>query len=845
MAPLVPSLCRLSLLLCAAAAGASFASPSCAALGGVWTGFVSRVPLYDEYYLAFEAGAAPGAFSAVNVRASEPGGWTIGAGQLSPDNSTVTIAFDTGVTLRGNVSADCALLEWENGSQWKETGGIEVVHLLSMSHIDVGYHIGDSPFARIIEVLQAYVDVFFPRAIAIARALRDLGGSERLIYTSHSWLLSLYLHCPANLTLSGETLRCPTPGAVAELTAALQAGDIYFHAGAFNLQYEHAMNAEVVDFSLQLARDLADELGVARPSVLSLRDVPGTTRSLVPILARNNITALSIGVNDAAPNAAMPNPGVWQDPATNASVLYMQTGPGICYPWPPGPDPLHPGGLGVPSCVTLPGLRHAMCWVFRIDNAGPPESVEEVLSAFSIARWQFPGAQVWASTFENFTQHLAGARSALPVTTSEAGDNWIQSTAADPYKMAWFREAARALADCVAEGACSDTRDPRLFGFLRMLIKTPEHTYGTPRMYDESNWSNAAFHAAIAARAPAYTDALSTYTEQRDVVAREGLRYLADHPLAARLAARLAALAPAPPATGALVPLPPAAWATPILTAGGATLALDAATGALAGLTLGGIAWADAAHTLGLLSYRTFDDAALGSQGAFCCWGAAGRQAAARPNATRSAPALRAVWLDSAAAPSQVTALLGFDAALVAEYGAPGQVYLRYTVVGAGAGASVQVELQVFNKTATRLAEACLLDFVPSPSAAAGLAWSMDKLGGAVDPLQAVAGGSPHQHSVARGVLLAAAGGGSGGGSGAWLALDTLDAGVVSPITATSGSTNFIVPFEPLQGPVLGFGALLWQNAFNTNTPLFTFDDAYKWRFVLRAGGGAAAAAAA
>ena len=38
-----------------------------------------------------------------------------------------------------------------------------------------------------------------------------------------------------------------------------------------------------------------------------------------------------------------------------------------------------------------------------------------------------------------------------------------------------------------------------------------------------------------------------------------------------------------------------------------------------------------------------------------------------------------------------------------------------------------------------------------------------------------------------------------------------------------------------------GFGALLWQNAFNTNTPLFTFDDAYKWRFVLRAGGGAAA----
>ena len=804
---------------------------------------MARVPLYDEYYLAFEAGAAPGAFSAVNVRPSAPGGWTLGKGQLSPDNATLAITFDTGLTLRGNVSGDCTVLAFENGSQWKETSGVEVVHLLSMSHIDVGYHIGDGPFARIIEVLQVYVDTYFPRAIAIARALRDLGGSERLVYTSHSWLLSLYLHCPANLTLSGETLRCPTPDAVAELAAAIRAGDIYFHAGAFNIQYENALNSAVVDFSLQLARDLADELGVARPSVLSLRDVPGTTRSLVPILARNNITALSIGVNDAAPNAAMPNPGVWVDPASNTSVLYMQTGPGICYPWPPGPDPVHPGGLGVPSCVTFPGLRHAMCWVFRIDNAGPPESVEEVLSAFSIARWQFPGAQVWASTFENFTQHLAGVAPQLPHSSAEAGDNWIQSTAADPFKMAWFREAARTLADCVAEGACSDTRDARLFGFLRMLIKTPEHTYGTPAMYDSAHWSNAEFHAAIAAGEPAYTDALSTYTEQRDLVAREGMRYLGDHPLAALLAARLAALAPVRPATGALLPLPPSAWATPILTAGGVTLALDAATGALAGLVLGGTAWADAAHTLALLSYRTFDDAALDSQGGFCCWGAAGRQAAARPNATRTPPALRAVWLDSASAPTQVTALLAFDAELVARYGAPGEVFLTYTVLGAGAGARVQVELQVFNKTATRLAEACLLDFVPAPGAAEGLAWSMDKLGGAVDPLEAVAGGSPHQHAVAKGMLLAAAGGSGGGGRGnssAWLALDTLDAGVVSPITAASGSTNFIVPFEPLQGPVLGFGALLWQNAFNTNTPLFTFDDAYKWRFVLSAGGGGA-----
>jgi hypothetical protein len=105
--------------------------------------------------------------------------------------------------------------------------------------------------------LQVYVDVFFPRAVAIARALRDLGGQERLLYTSHSWLLSLYIHCPLNLTLNGKTLRCPTDAAVNELTASIQAGDIYFHAGAFNIEYEQAIIPSVIDFSFQLARNLA------------------------------------------------------------------------------------------------------------------------------------------------------------------------------------------------------------------------------------------------------------------------------------------------------------------------------------------------------------------------------------------------------------------------------------------------------------------------------------------------------------------------------------------------------------------------------------------------------------
>jgi hypothetical protein len=801
-------------------------STSCSTLPGVWTGFVRGVPLYDEYDLQFEAGAAPGAFTAVIIR-SAGDGWTLGQGQLSADNRTAVITFDTGTQLAGNVSADCSVIFWDNDTSWQETSGIEVVHLLSMSHIDVGYHIGYSDSAHIIDVLQVYVDVFFPRAVAIARALRDLGGQERLLYTSHAWLLSLFLHCPVNLTLSGETLRCPTAAAVEELRLAIQAGDVYFHAGSFNIEYEQAITSDVIDFSFQLARDLADELGVVRPSVLSLRDVPGTTRALVPILVRNNITAISIGVNDAAPNALMPNPGIWLDPDTNSSVLYMQTGPGICYPWPPGPDPLNPGGLGVPSCVVVPGLRHAMCWVFRVDNAGPPESVEEVLSAFSIARWQFPGAQVWASTFENFTQHLATVQASLNVTTGEAGDNWVQSTSADPFKIAWYREAARTYADCRAAGQC-DTSDPRLYAFLRMLIKHPEHTYGTPGFYDSTNWANELFAAAVAAHEPAYEDALSTYTEQRDIVAREGMRYLADHPLAASITARVASLTPVLPNVTALVPVEPSLWATPI-TVGAATIGLDAATGALATLVLAGEAWADASHLLGALSYRTYDDVDLATQGSFCCFGAGGRQAAASPNSTRSSTTLVGVWLDSATAPRTITARLSLPSLQHEKYGAPGDVWVTYSI--SPGGDAVTFALQVFNKTATRLAEATLLDFQTRPGAGgADFAWRMRKLESWVDPLDAVGGGSPHQHVVSDGVALA-----SRGAPTRFLAVDSLDAAVFSPITPTSRSTNFIVPFDPLQGPVLGFGALLWQNAFNTNTPLFTWDSDFKWRFAFRA----------
>lgn len=138
--------------------------------------------------------------------------------------------------------------------------------------------------------------------------------------------------------------------------------------------------------------------------------------------------------------------------------------------------------MSAADCVTFPGFTHALCWAFRTDNSGPPESVDEVMSYFEIARYQFPGAevsdqpfwyialhpdcprfhcillsciiqtacygshlltcdacmQVYASTYDNFTSQLAGIRDQLPVVSHEVGDIWVMGVPSDPWKNIWY-----------------------------------------------------------------------------------------------------------------------------------------------------------------------------------------------------------------------------------------------------------------------------------------------------------------------------------------------------------------------------------------------------------------------
>jgi hypothetical protein len=709
-------------------------------------------------------------------------------------------------------------------------GGLTItnVHLVMMNHLDVGFSTDNSSAPHqegfINNVLNEYFASYFPRAVRVAAELRARGGTERLVYTTHGWLAHLYVHCPADFVLSGIPLRCPSRAEVSAFKVAARQGDIVWHAGAFNTEYELAFNAEMVAEQFRLSRELSDELGVERSRTLSLRDVPGTTRALIPLLVHNNISALTVGVNNGSPDPSMPSPGRWVDPASNTSVIFMQTGPGVGYP---AREANH-GGLCRRVCVTATKLAHAMCWAFRPDNSGPPLNVDEVVSYFDAARAAFPGAVVEASTYDRFVRQLTAVAHELPTAAGEVGDTWVTSQTADPNKWIFYREASRAYSECRVAGLCDPANDPRVAGFLRCLITLPEHTGGPDTFVGSNNWTNAHFHKDIAAGYPGFITAKRAYLEQREIGSVLGMHYLGDHPLSRNISDRLEALRPAVPETSTLAQLPRSEWSTPLTvhtSAGEVSLGLDPATGAFTTVMMAGFNYAGRRNPIGQYIYRTFNDTDYRKQQGYCCYGLPGRQHSANPNQTFTSPHVTGVWREKSASPRSLTARLEMPHVQHQNYGAPQVLWLRATIEADG---TVSLDLQAFHKTSTRLGEASFIRFRPVERD--DCRWFMDKLGSWIDPLDTVTNGSMHSHGIRNGVAYFNSSSGK-----AVLAIDSLDAFIADPATVADPATNFLMPLTPLTGPIIGFDMQLHQNAFSTNMPLFSLDADFRWRFRIRA----------
>jgi hypothetical protein len=356
----------------------------------------------------------------------------------------------------------------------KKLTNVTTVHVIQTCHLDVGF--ADTAAGELANYHQ-----FLLEAANISQDFRNNPGQygEGLVFTTHSYIVSLLLDRPPGMGFAS-----PNATDQAIIRSAIQRGDIVMQAFPFNSEPETFVPG-MFSAALDLTARVSASLGVPVPVVMSQRDVPGATRSMIPLLVAKGVIGYTGGVNGASLPPALPKAFVWRDPVSDTSILAT----------------LHPfgyGGITYSDCVVLDGLSHALCMDYNGDNAGPWNRTQ-IEQHWSQLRSEFPGANIIPSTYDRFFREMETVRSSLPVVTQEMGDTWIYGVPSDPLKLARYRQLMRAYDACVTgDPAQCDPRDPRVLNFTRLAIKVSEHTWGgdvKTFLNDEIHWDNPSFHA--------------------------------------------------------------------------------------------------------------------------------------------------------------------------------------------------------------------------------------------------------------------------------------------------------------------------------------------------------------
>lgn len=366
--------------------------------------------------------------------------------------------------------------------------GIKTVHVINSCHLDIGF------LNTSASIVNLYFEQHLPKAAAVGAELaRGVPGytDTRLGFMFQSWILDLFFSCPPHLGV-----RCPNETTIAAVTQAIKAGHITWHAFPFNAQLA-AMDPSLIEAGLELTYALDRRFGQPNKTVLSQRDVPGMTRSVLLGLARKGVAAVSIGANDGSTPPTLPPCFVWDDPLSKTQLLGLMTWPGY-------------GSIEEGTHCVVDGLEHALVYNWNGDNAGPSDA-SVYASQWRALRTTFPNADIRASSLDSFAAALAPHASSLPRVSQEAGDTWEYGIPSDPQRTARMRVFNRAWGNLAAQEGGSIApalaRDPHLRNATRFAMLLGEHTWGrdTKKVLDDwTNWENADFERA---RAPGARDA--------------------------------------------------------------------------------------------------------------------------------------------------------------------------------------------------------------------------------------------------------------------------------------------------------------------------------------------------
>jgi len=378
--------------------------------------------------------------------------------------------------------------------------------------------------------------------------------------------------------------------------------------------------------------------------------------------------------------------------------------------------------------------------------------------------------------------------------------------------------------------------DPRVVNASRFLVKMAEHTWGLPSERDTAHWSNSAFYP-LRSSSQNFIDVVNSWVEQRQFV-RLTIEALADHPVVPAVLSELSLLTATKPDLTDFVQVSDmrTMFQCPVANIKALQFGAD---GSVVRLNYNNIEWANDSYSLGSFLYTTYNDTDIQNfvkqyeywHGAFTGYQKNNLTASAAPESKTWPVVLSALYQKKVAECDFYARIYMADTKSTMYYGAPAVIWLRYTVVPlARTHTEVQVEMQWFSKSITRLPEALSLSFRAVPQT--GYNWSMWKMGQLVDPHNVILNGSQYQHVL------------DDNGAVFWsvvdqslLAVRSLDVPVACPLLIGQDPRVYPAPIQPITSDVVGVAFNIYNNVWETNYilwyPYLDSDSDFKARFVV------------
>ncbi len=656
---------------------------------------------------------------------------------------------------------------------------IKKVHLLFKTHLDIGF----TDLAA--KVLDKYINRYMPAAMELAKSTRLAEAGGRFIWTTGSWLIYEFLEQADSQKRK-------------DMEAAIEAGDVVWHGLPFTTHTE-LLTASVLKMDMNISKILDRRFG-KRTIAGKMTDVPGHTRSLVPVMHEQGLVFLHIGVNPASPVPDVPPMFKWKAPG-GSEIMVMYQG--------------NYGGI-----MVLPGGETAVSIVFTGDNRGP-QNREEVMKVYSNLHKQFPEAKIVASDLNQVAADLERSKDKLPVVREEIGDTWIHGAGSDPWKIARFRELMRFRQELLDKDSFIElSREDMAFSVPLSMVA--EHTWGLDVKSHLKSWDIYNREQLAAARKTEAFRKMEKSWQEKRAYLQTAVNSLTEK-LKMKAEMRLDALKPAGNDFSGMEK----ADLSEEFDFTHFKIQLDSKTGAIVSLAEKetGINRADAGHPLGLFAYQTFDqpdydrflDQYLRTrvQWALDDFGKPGLENTNAVSKTWFPEVSNAYKTSDKTSDVLWIAMKTEDGKGGTPFGCPGTIHVKMEFLKSKP--EIDIVLSWFDKPATRLPEAIWFSFIPA--LASGEYWMMDKSNRPVNPLNVVGNGARKLHGVQSGVWLQ---------GGERFLIETLDAPLVAP-----GGRNLLNFDNKLPEPQGGMHFCLYNNVWGTNFTMW-FDDDMKYRFKLK-----------